>query len=95
MLLSTKAVDSLKHLKVKPTDDAPKFDPKKALARVAAIWNGSDLDENLVARNTRPTDRFAIILDPHLDRHSGYRFQVHPARYQTRTEFAKGRWSPV
>ena len=63
LLLTTKAVDSLKHLNVKPTDDAPKYDAKKTLARVAAIWNGSDLDENLVARNTRPTDRFAVILD--------------------------------
>ena len=63
LLLNTKAVDSLHHMTVKPTIDAPKYDDKKLIARIDAIWNGSDFDENIKAANTRPTDRFAIIFD--------------------------------
>ena len=63
LALTTKAVDALRHLNIKPTDDAPKYDSKKITARVRAIWNGSDFDEHIVASRTRPTDRFAVILD--------------------------------
>ncbi|MFM9957825.1 MAG: alanine--tRNA ligase [Phycisphaerales bacterium] len=63
LLLGTSAIARLKALNVKPTDDADKFHGRNIRARVLAIWNGHDFDESLHATNTRPTDRFAIVLD--------------------------------
>jgi alanyl-tRNA synthetase len=63
LLLGTSAIARLKALNAKPTDDSDKFHGRNVRARVAAIWNGHDFDESLHASNTRPTDRFAIVLD--------------------------------
>ncbi len=63
LLLTTDAVEHLRKLNVEPTDDFAKFEGKKCRARVEIIWNGTDFDENVVAAHTRPTDRFAVILD--------------------------------
>jgi len=64
LTLPTNAVASLQKLSVKPTDDAMKYTADRPVrARVEAIWNGTDFDENLHASHTRPTDRFAVILD--------------------------------
>ena len=63
LLLGTSAIARLKGLNVKPTDDTDKFHGRNIRARVVAIWNGHDFDETLVASNTRPTDRFAVVLD--------------------------------
>jgi alanyl-tRNA synthetase len=64
LTLNTSAVASLQKLGVKPTDDAPKHAADRPVrARVEALWNGTDFDEHLVASHTRPTDRFAVILD--------------------------------
>ncbi len=63
--LPTDAVASLAKLHVKPTDDSAKYNAalRPLQATVRAIWNGSDFDENVEAAHTRPTDRFAVILD--------------------------------
>ena len=61
--MTPSALSSLEKLNIKPTDDAPKFDPKRTRARVVAIWNGTDFDENIIAANTKPDARFAIVLD--------------------------------
>ncbi len=63
LALTPRAVSSLRSLNIKPTDDSFKFDPKKMRARVCAIWNGTDFDENISAANTRPDTRFVVILD--------------------------------
>ncbi|MBL0927668.1 MAG: alanine--tRNA ligase [Phycisphaerales bacterium] len=63
LLLPAAAVAKLRNLQVEPTDDADKYHGRKVRARVKAIWNGHDLDEHVVARNTRPTDRFSVVLD--------------------------------
>ena len=64
LTLPTSAVASLQKLSVKPTDDVHKYAADRPVrARVEALWNGSDFDEHLVAAHTRPTDRFAVILD--------------------------------
>ena len=63
--LPAEAIGSLVNMGVKPTDDAPKYDPalKPCKARVKAIWNGGDFDENATTTSTRPGQRIAIILD--------------------------------
>ena len=63
--LTTDAVASLQKMNVRPTDDSAKYDPelRPIQATVRAVWNGSDFDENVEAAHTRPTDRFAIVLD--------------------------------
>ncbi|HVZ94018.1 MAG TPA: alanine--tRNA ligase, partial [Phycisphaerales bacterium] len=61
--LTTEAVASLKRMRVEPTEDADKFHGRKMRARIEAIWNGHDFDESLIASDTRPTDRFALIVD--------------------------------
>jgi alanyl-tRNA synthetase len=61
--LTTDAIASLKRMRIEPTDDAEKFTGKRMRAGIVAIWNGHTFDEHLVARNTRPEDRFAVILD--------------------------------
>ncbi len=63
--LTTDAVAGLQGMNVKPTDDTAKYDPemRPIHATVRAIWNGNDLDENVEASHTRPTNRFAIVLD--------------------------------
>jgi alanyl-tRNA synthetase len=63
LLLGTSAIARLKALNARPTDDSDKFHGRNVRARVVAIWNGHDFDESLHASNTRPTDRFAIVLD--------------------------------
>ena len=63
LLLGTSAIARLKALNVKTTDDADKYHGRNVRARVLAIWNGHDFDESLHASNTRPTDRFAVVLD--------------------------------
>ncbi len=63
LLLGTSSIARLKALHVKPTEDADKFHGRNTRARVLAIWNGHDFDESLNAGNTRPTDRFAVVLD--------------------------------
>ncbi|MEC9373988.1 MAG: alanine--tRNA ligase, partial [Planctomycetota bacterium] len=57
------AVARLKALNIKPTDDEPKFDLRTIRARVRAIWNGRDFDENIKAANSRPDQRFGVVLD--------------------------------
>ncbi len=63
--LTTDAVASLQKMNIRPTDDNAKYDPelRPIQATVRAVWNGSDFDENVEAAHTRPTDRFAIVLD--------------------------------
>ena len=63
LLLGTSEVARLKTLHVKPTDDSDKFHGRNTRARVLAIWNGHDFDDSINAANTRPADRFAVILD--------------------------------
>ncbi len=62
-VLTTDAVAILKRLNTKPTSDLEKYHARPTRARIVAIWNGRDVDENLHAANTRPTDRFALIFD--------------------------------
>jgi len=57
------AVAALGKWNIKPTDESAKFLGNKIRARVRAIWNGNDFDENLNSSTSRPTDRFALILD--------------------------------
>lgn len=61
--LTTDALASLRRMRIDPTDDSEKFSARRMRAGIVAIWNGHNFDEHLVARNTRPEDRFAIILD--------------------------------
>ncbi|MEZ6209864.1 MAG: alanine--tRNA ligase [Phycisphaerales bacterium] len=63
LALTATAIGKLKALNVKPTRDGEKFGHTRSRARVRAIWNGTDFDENVLASNTRPDDRFAIITD--------------------------------
>ncbi len=61
--LGTEAIASLKRMRIGTTDDSEKFTAKRLRAAIVAIWNGHSFDEHIVARNTRPDDRFAVILD--------------------------------
>ncbi len=61
--LTTEAVAQLKRLRVDPTDDHDKFHGRKMRARVEAVWNGTNFDQHLIAAETRPTDKFAVILN--------------------------------
>ncbi len=61
--LPTEAVAQLRHMNIKETDDASKFELKPISATIRAIWNGTDFDEDLDASTKRPTDRFGIVLD--------------------------------
>ncbi|HBS29574.1 MAG TPA: alanine--tRNA ligase, partial [Phycisphaerales bacterium] len=63
LALGTDQVAKLRSLMVRPTDDSEKFSAKKIRARVLAIWNGENFDEHVLASHTRPTDRFAVVLD--------------------------------
>ncbi len=63
LLLGTEQIATLANLNVKPTDDEPKFGSNFVRGRVVAIWNGRDFDDHVIASNTRPTDRFAVVLD--------------------------------
>jgi len=63
LLLGTEPVAKLKAMNVKPTHDEDKFHGRKIRARITAIWNGEGFDQHLVAANTRPTDRYTIVLD--------------------------------
>jgi len=64
-----------------PTEIRLFFD-ENALYVSARLWD--DDADNITARvlrqgeGQRDEDRFAVILDPYLDRRSGYRFQVNP-----------------
>jgi len=63
LALGTDAIAKLKSLHAKPTHDDDKFHGRKIKARVEAIWNGDNFDQQIVAANTRPTDRFTLVLD--------------------------------
>ena len=63
LALGTDAIAKLKSLHAKPTHDDDKFHGRKIRARVEAIWNGDNFDQQLIAANTRPTDRFTLVLD--------------------------------
>jgi len=63
LALSTDAVARLRSLVTRTTDDSDKFHARKVRARIVAIWNGENFDESVLASHTRPTDRFAIVLD--------------------------------
>ncbi|TVQ58937.1 MAG: alanine--tRNA ligase [Phycisphaerales bacterium] len=63
LALGTDQVASLKALGVKPTNDSEKFTAKPVRARVKAIWNGTDFDEDLRASSVGVNDRFGLILD--------------------------------
>ncbi len=56
--LTPGAIDSLKKMGVKPTDDHHKFTGRPVMGKVKAIWNGKDFD-NLASINRR----VAIITD--------------------------------
>ncbi|MBL8747119.1 MAG: alanine--tRNA ligase [Phycisphaerae bacterium] len=61
--MGTEALATLRRMRIEPTDDSEKFSAKRMRASVMAIWNGHSFDEHVLARNTRPDDRFAVILD--------------------------------
>lgn len=63
LLLPGSAIASLQSLKIKPTDDIDKYHGRDIRANLVAIWNGTDFDQDLVASNTRPADRFALVFD--------------------------------
>ena len=52
------AIAKLQHMNVRPTDDAAKYDRKPITARVEAIWNGTDFDND-----THIGQRVAVILN--------------------------------
>ncbi|MEM8835129.1 MAG: alanine--tRNA ligase [Planctomycetota bacterium] len=61
--LPPSAIDSIRKMQVAPTEDEQKFQPRAMRATLQAIWNGTDFDQDIVAANTRPTDRFALVFD--------------------------------
>ena len=61
--LSGDEVAKLRHMGVKPTDDADKFHGRPVRARVLAIWNGANFDQSLEAAATHIDDRFGVITD--------------------------------
>jgi len=64
LLLGTEQLDVLRtKWRIKPTDDSPKYEGRICNAHVRVIWNGTDFDTHINATNTRPADRFAVVLD--------------------------------
>lgn len=57
--LPADAVARLRHLEIKPTDDADKYHARPILADVKAIWNGRDFDVNTKPSASAPV---AVIL---------------------------------
>jgi len=58
LTLPPDAIARLRHMNIRPTDDAPKYDAKPINTEVVAIWNGADFD------NTANVGRHvAVILD--------------------------------
>ncbi len=62
LALSTDEIATLERLNIRATDDSDKYHGRNIRTTVKAIWNGYDFDEDLIAANTRPTDRFTLIL---------------------------------
>ena len=60
LTLDAEATGKLKHLNVKPTDDADKFHGRDIGARVAVIWDGTDFDEAVDAGDVR---RIGVVLN--------------------------------
>ncbi|MEO1130847.1 MAG: alanine--tRNA ligase, partial [Planctomycetota bacterium] len=63
LLLPGSAVARLRNLNIKPTNDQAKYTGRQIRATLQAIWNGTDFDQDLIASNTRPDDRFALVFD--------------------------------
>ncbi len=61
--LSGEQVAQLRHLKVQPTDDAPKYAPKELRARVEAIWNGKSFEEHVKTSLAQLKHPIGIVLD--------------------------------
>ena len=62
LALSAEETAKLAHLKVAPTDDTHKFEPREIRARVKAIWDGRTFEEH-ADTGTHGTKPVALILD--------------------------------
>ncbi|MEQ8317117.1 MAG: alanine--tRNA ligase [Phycisphaerales bacterium] len=61
LALDADAIAKLQNLNVKPTEDVDKYHGREIRARVRAIWNGTDFDENTQASG-RP-DPIGVVFD--------------------------------
>ncbi|MEO1277999.1 MAG: alanine--tRNA ligase-related protein, partial [Planctomycetota bacterium] len=61
LVLDADAISRLQTLHVKPTEDVDKYHGREIRARVKAIWNGRDLDENAEASGR--ADSIGVVLD--------------------------------